>query len=125
MCLKSLKIPVWAARLPHHLRPVELTNRSITNHLPLTSVDMIFSAAVVVSVLSLFPFARAATLRAREGDCPFVCPDTDLAGTFLDKSFTGDTTISCSYVKESFNLCTYDSVSYSPLTSRDLAYAAP
>ena len=75
---------------------------------------MIFSAAVVVSVLSLLSSTRAATIRARQDGCTFVCPDKDLGGNALYASTTSDAVISCSYVGQPLNSCTYDWVSHIP-----------
>jgi hypothetical protein len=76
---------------------------------------MIFSVAVVASVLSLLCSARALTLPTRQNDCSFVCPGTDVDGKGLSAHTGGDTTISCSYSPESGNWCTYASVSVGPL----------
>ena len=77
---------------------------------------MISSIALVVSFLSLFSSARAATISARQDGCTFVCPDADLNGNALSASAPGVATVTSTYLGDSLNSCTYDSVSFIPLS---------
>jgi hypothetical protein len=109
--LKAQCRPVTSLTTP----PVNLVFPHSANSLPSTPLKMIFSVAVVASVLSLLCSTRALTLPTRQNDCSFVCPGTDVDGKGLSAHTSGDTTISCSYSPESGNWCTYASVSVGPL----------
>jgi len=84
---------------------------------------MIFSAVVVVSVLSLLTSSRALALNARQSDCELACPDTDADGNGLSVFIIDDATISCSYDGEPGNSCTYDTVSVGSSAICKLTYA--
>lgn len=71
---------------------------------------MLLSAITVVSALSLFSAARAATITARGDDCSWVCPDKDVDGNPFYGFTIGDKTLTCSYGWDS-KPCAYDSVS--------------
>ena len=51
---------------------------SFPSPLPLASFDVIYTIALVVPLLSLPPFTRAAAINAHQDDCTFICPHIDL-----------------------------------------------
>ena len=72
-----------------------------------TLIIMIFSAALIVSLLSLLSSTCALTLNAREDDCTLACPETDAVGNALSVSSIDDANMSCSYAGELTISCTY------------------
>lgn len=100
-------------RLPH---PFTSNSPHLPELFSSKPTNMIPSIALVVTVLSLISCSRAATIHARQDGCTFVCPDKDVEGNDLSSLATDDGVISCSYFGDSFNWCTYDSVSHIPLS---------
>ncbi|KAF9649464.1 hypothetical protein BDM02DRAFT_3113663 [Thelephora ganbajun] len=80
---------------------------------------MILSAAAIVSVLSILPFTRALALHARQDNCAFVCPDTDVDGNSLSTLTVDESTVSCSYSGTLATSCVYDLATGIPVEGSD------
>ena len=81
---------------------------------------MIFSAPVIISVLSLLSSACALAVNARQSDCSLACPETDATGNALSTSSIDDTSVSCLYTGELAISCIYDAVGLDSFLSLQL-----